>query len=122
MNSPCHIAIVMDGNGRWASKKNKPRKFGHKKGATNIKNIIESCIKNKIKYLTLFALSLDNFSRPKSEISSIFEIFQEFVEINLNNLNKKNIKISFIGEKLNLPRNIKKLIKITQNKTKKITD
>jgi len=111
MNNLSHVAIIMDGNGRWAEKKNKPRSFGHFQGTKNIKNLIPFFIKNKIPYLTLFAFGLDNWNRPKSEISYLFFIFQDFLKKNLNYLLKNNVKIKFIGEKKKLSKNIISLIK-----------
>ena len=91
----------MDGNGRWAKKKNKPRRFGHLQGTRNIKSLIPYFINKKIPYLTLFAFGLDNWNRPKSETSYLFFLFQDFFKKNLNYLLDKNVKIKFIGEKKN---------------------
>jgi undecaprenyl diphosphate synthase len=112
MNTLSHVAIIMDGNGRWAKKKNKSRKFGHFKGTQNIKPIVDHCLKKKIKYLTLFAFALDNWRRPKAEINYLFILFQNFFEENIDSLLKKNIRIRFIGEISKLPIKIKKIIKI----------
>ena len=88
MNTLSHVAIIMDGNGRWANKKNKPRKYGHLQGTKNIKNIIPYFIKNKIPYLTLFAFGLDNWKRPEQEINYLFFFISKFF--------KKKFKL-FIG-------------------------
>jgi len=121
MNALSHVAIIMDGNGRWASKKNQPRKYGHLKGSENIKFIVNYCLKTNIPYLTLFAFGLDNWNRPKSETSYLFFLFEDFLNKNLNYLLENNIKIKFIGESKNLPIKIKKLIfkteKISSDKT-----
>ena len=120
MNTLSHVAIIMDGNGRWASKKNKPRKHGHLKGTENIKNLIPYFIKKKIPFLTLFAFGLDNWNRPKSEISYLFFLFENFLKKNLSYLIEKNVKIKFIGERKKLPSKIltlfKKIEKITKEK------
>ena len=110
MNTLSHVAIIMDGNGRWAIKKKKPRKYGHLKGTENIKRIIPFIIKKKIPFLTLFAFGLDNWNRPKSETSYLFFLFEDFLNKNLNYLIENNVKIKFIGESKNLPIKIKKLI------------
>ena len=110
MNPLSHVAIIMDGNGRWAKKNNSPRKTGHLQGSKNIKNIAEFCIKKKILYLTLFAFSFDNWKRPASEIDYLFYLFENFIKQNLDVLLKKNIKINFIGEKIKISSKIKKLI------------
>ena len=120
MNTLSHVAIIMDGNGRWASKKNKPRKYGPLKGTENIKNLIPYFIKKKIPFLTLFAFALDNWNRPKSEISYLFFLFENFLKKNLSYLIEKNVKIKFIGERKKLPNKIlilfKKIEKITKEK------
>ena len=119
MNTLSHVAIIMDGNGRWANKKNKPRKYGHLQGTKNIKNIIPYFIKNKIPYLTLFAFGLDNWKRPEQEINYLFFLFQDFLKKNLNYLLDNNVKIKFIGEKKKLSKNIIDLIKKIEKLTEK---
>ena len=122
MNTLSHVAIIMDGNGRWAKKKNKPRRFGHLQGTKNIKKLIPFFIKKKIPYLTLFAFGLDNWKRPKSETSYLFFLFQDFLKKNLNYLLKNNVKIKFIGEKKKLSKNIISLIKKVEKLTEKKND
>jgi len=102
MNSLSHIAIIMDGNGRWAKKRNKSRNFGHKAGLLNIKKIIERCIILKIKYLSLYVFSLDNWKRSKSEISYLFKLISDYINRDVDYLLKKKIKIRFLGEKYKL--------------------
>jgi len=119
MNTLSHVAIIMDGNGRWAKKRNKPRRFGHLQGTKNIKNLIPLFIKKKIPYLTLFAFGLDNWSRPKSETSYLFFLFQDFLKKNLNYLLENKVKIKFIGEKKKLSKNIISLIKKVEKLTEK---
>jgi len=119
MNSLSHIAIIMDGNGRWAESKKKSRKFGHLKGSENLKEIINYFIIKKIPYLTLFAFALDNWNRPKTETDYLFNLLKNFIKKNLHIFIKKNIKINFIGEKKNLSNDIKKLLKKTQSLSKK---
>jgi len=114
MNSLSHVAIIMDGNGRWAQKKNKPRRHGHYYGTKNIYKIVNFCLKKKISYLTLFAFGLDNWKRPKSETDYLFFLFQDFIEKNLNLLLKKDIKIKFIGELSLLNETLIYLIKKTE--------
>jgi len=122
MNTLSHVAIIMDGNGRWAKKKNKPRKFGHLHGTKNIKNFIPHFIKKKIPYLTLFAFGVDNWNRPKSETSYLFFLFKDFLKKNLNYLLENNVKIKFIGEKKRLSKNINNLIKKIEKLTEKKKD
>jgi len=119
MNSLSHIAIIMDGNGRWAESKKKSRKFGHLKGSENLKEIINYFIIKKIPYLTLFAFALDNWNRPKTETDYLFNLLKNFIKKNLHIFIKKNIKINFIGEKKNIYKNIKKIQKKNKSLKKK---
>ena len=113
MNKINHVAIIMDGNGRWALKRNKPRNFGHQEGLKNISSLIEFAKKNKIKFLTLFVFSLDNWKRSKKEVNFLFNLLEKFLDKNIDKLIKKKIKIKSIGEK-------KKLSKKLINKIKKV--
>ena len=108
-----HVAIIMDGNGRWALKRNKPRNFGHQEGLKNISSLIDFAKKNKIKFLTLFVFSLDNWKRSKKEVTFLFGLLEKFLDKNINELIKKKIKIKSIGEK-------KKLSKKLVDKIKKV--
>ena len=118
MISPSHIAIIMDGNGRWGLKKYKDRNKGHYFGLKNINKIIKDCIKINIKYLTLYTFSTENWNRPKKEIDYLFFLFKYFYKKNFNKLNKNNIKIKFIGNLKNIPKDLKVIIKKIQDKTK----
>ena len=115
---PSHIAIIMDGNGRWGIKKYNDRNKGHYFGLKNINKVIECCIKLKIKYLTLYTFSTENWNRPKKEINYLFYLFKYFYKKNFNKLNKNDIKIKFIGDLINIPKDLKTIIKKTQTKTK----
>ena len=99
MNKINHVAIIMDGNGRWALKRNKPRNFGHQEGLKNISSLIEFAKKNKIKFLTLFVFSLDNWKRSKKEVNFLFNLLEKFLDKNIDELIKKKIKIKSIGER-----------------------
>ena len=118
MISPSHIAIIMDGNGRWGLKKYNDRNKGHYYGLLNINKVIEHCIKIKIKYLTLYTFSTENWNRPKKEIDYLFFLFKYFYKKNFNKLNKNNIKIKFIGYLKNIPKDLKIIIKKIEDKTK----
>ena len=115
MNKVRHLAIIMDGNGRWAKSKGRTRSFGHKQGLKNLDKIIRVLIKNNIKYLTLYTFSYDNWKRPKKEITNIFILLENYLKKNFNDLKKKNINVSFVGENNKLPQSIRKLIKIYNN-------
>ena len=118
MISPSHIAIIMDGNGRWGLKKYKDRNKGHFFGLQNINKIIKDCLKINIKYLTLYTFSTENWNRPKKEIDYLFFLFKYFYKKNFNKLNKNNIKIKFIGNLKKIPKDLKVIIKKIQDKTK----
>jgi len=115
---PSHIAIIMDGNGRWGLKKYNDRNKGHYHGLQNINKVIEHCIKLKIKYLTLYTFSTENWNRPKKEVNYLFYLFKYFYKKNFNKLNKNNIKIKFIGNLKNIPKDLKVIIKKIHDKTK----
>jgi len=108
----------MDGNGRWGLKKYKDRNKGHYFGLQNINKIIKDCIKINIKYLTLYTFSTENWNRPKKEIDYLFFLFKYFYKKNFNKLNKNNIKIKFIGNLKNIPKDLQVIIKKIQDKTK----
>ena len=119
MISPSHIAIIMDGNGRWGLKKYNDRNKGHYYGLQNINKVIKNCIKLQIKYLTLYTFSTENWNRPKKEIEYLFFLFKFFYQKNFNKINKNNIRIKFIGDLKNIPDDLKVIIKKIQEKTKK---
>ena len=118
-NIPQHIAIIMDGNGRWAKEKGKNRFFGHLKGVKVVKKIVKSAMKINIKYLTLFAFSKENWQRPKKEVEMLMGLFISTIKENQKNFLKNKIKINIIGTISDLPKNcqtaIKEMIDITKN-------
>jgi len=121
MMLPSHIAIIMDGNGRWGLKKYDDRNKGHYYGLQNIDKVIKNCIKLKIKYLTLYTFSTENWNRPKKEIDYLFYLFKYFYKKNFNKISKNNIRIKFIGDLINIPKDLKVIIKKIQKKTQKNT-
>ena len=102
-NLPQHLAIIMDGNGRWAKKKGLPRSIGHKEGAKAVKRVIANCLDFNIPILTLFAFSTENWKRPKKEIAYLLKLFERVLSNEKANLIKNNIKINFIGRLNDLP-------------------
>ena len=116
MNSIKHVAIIMDGNGRWGIKHKKSRNFGHKEGLKTVEKIIKSSIKNKIRYLTLYAFSTENWKRPKKEINFLFNLLENFLLNKVSDLNKQNIKLKVIGKK-NFSSKLTKLLKLSEKKT-----
>ena len=119
MNPVKHVAIIMDGNGRWGIKHKQSRNAGHRAGLNSVQSIIDHSIKKEIKYLTLYTFSTENWKRPKSEINFLFNLLENFLENKIDRLIKKNIKLKFIGEINKLPIKLKKLIKISELKTSK---
>src|SRR6056300_1312939 len=97
MNPLNHVAIIMDGNGRWGLKHKNSRNAGHKQGLKTIEKIINESIKQKIKFLTLYAFSTENWKRPKKEVIYLFNLLEKFLINKLNYLNNRNIKIKIIG-------------------------
>ena len=118
MNLPKHVAIIMDGNGRWGLKKKNSRNFGHKKGLEVVEKIIESAIEQKIKFLTLFVFSTENWKRPISEVNYLFKLLNNYIDKKIQNLINKNIKINIIGDINPFPTSLKSKIKKVQNLTK----
>ena len=99
MNPLNHVAIIMDGNGRWGLKHKNSRNAGHKAGLNTVESVIKQSIKNKIKYLTLFAFSTENWKRPKKEINYLFNLLENFLTNKIDDLHKQNIKLKIIGSK-----------------------
>ena len=117
MNQLNHVAVIMDGNGRWGLKKNKTRNYGHLKGIKTVETVIEASIKNKIPFLTLYTFSTENWKRPEGEINFLFDLIRKSLKKKLNKIIKQGIKINVIGSKKGLPKDIKKTVKFIQNKT-----
>ena len=113
MNSPKHVAIIMDGNGRWGIKKKKSRNYGHKKGIKVVENIIEASIKKKINFLTLFVFSTENWKRPLKEVNFLLKLLENYIENEIQKLTKNDIKINVIGNINSFPSSLKsKLFKV----------
>jgi undecaprenyl diphosphate synthase len=98
MNFPKHIAIIMDGNGRWAKKRLLPRASGHQKGVKAVRKIVKHCADNNVETLTLFAFSSENKNRPKEEVSALFNLFLSVLKLETSKLDKNNIKLKIIGD------------------------
>ncbi len=113
-----HIAIIMDGNGRWAQKRLLPRMMGHKKGITALKTIIKHAHKLNIPYLSVFAFSTENWSRPKEEISFLMKLLYESLNKELQELQQQNIKLKFIGNKEELSVELRQLLLDSEDNTK----
>ena len=116
MNPIRHVAIIMDGNGRWGLKQNKSRNFGHKAGLKTVEKIIKETIRNKIRFLTLYAFSTENWKRPKKEINFLFNLLENFLINRLDELHKQNIKLKIIGIK-NFSTKLNNLLNDSEKKT-----
>jgi undecaprenyl diphosphate synthase len=115
---PAHIAIIMDGNGRWALERGLPRLSGHKAGTENLREVIEACAEFGIKYLTIYAFSTENWNRPEEEIQGLMGIFRTMLDRELNNLHKNGVQLRHIGRldgiDKRLQQKIQEAIKLTQ--------
>jgi len=118
MNPLNHVAIIMDGNGRWGLKYKNSRNAGHKAGLTTVEKIIKETIKNNIKYLTLYAFSTENWKRPKKEVDYLFSLLETFLVRRINELHKQNIKLKIIGVK-NFSSKLNNLLNKSEKKTSK---
>jgi len=114
---PHHIAIIMDGNGRWAKKRGLPRVFGHKKGVQVVKEIVTECRKIGIKVLTLYAFSTENWNRPKKEVNVLMELLYNYLEDELNTMLSNNIRLNAIGDIARLPDWVRKKLEDTIKRT-----
>ena len=118
MNPLNHVAIIMDGNGRWGLKYKNSRNEGHKSGLNTVEKIIKETIKQKISYLTLYTFSTENWNRPKKEINYLFNLLEDFLSKKIKDLHKQNIKLNIIGVK-NFSKKLNKLLKLSEKKTSK---
>jgi len=119
MNPIKHVAIIMDGNGRWGIKNKKSRNLGHKEGLKTVENILKETIKKKIKYLTLYAFSTENWKRPRNEIKYLFSLLENFLINKIDKLNENNIRLRIIGNTNKLLKRLKELLKKSEKITKK---
>ena len=118
MNLLNHVAIIMDGNGRWGLKYKNSRNAGHKEGLKTVEKIIKQTIRHKIKFLTLYAFSTENWKRPKKEINYLFNLLENFLNHRINELHKQNIRLKIIGVK-NFSLKLNKLLNASEKKTSK---
>ena len=118
MNPLKHVAIIMDGNGRWGLKYKNSRNAGHKAGLKTVEKVIKETLKNKIKFLTLFAFSTENWKRPKKEIHYLFSLLENFLINRVEELHKQNIRLKILGSKKFSPK-LNKLLNFSEKKTSK---
>lgn len=114
---PAHVAIVMDGNGRWASARNLPRVSGHQAGVVTVKTIINACIEEHIPTLTLFAFSCENWQRPPQEVSFLMDLFLHTVQSNLEELHGYGVRLRFIGERAAFSQDMQRMMRVSEKQT-----
>ena len=112
-----HIAIIMDGNGRWAQARHRPRVFGHQAGVKTVRRIVEDAADLGVRYLTLYSFSTENWTRPKAEIAALFALLRQYVEDDLETLKKNNVRVRIIGSRTGLKSDLLNLIDRVENQT-----
>jgi len=115
---PRHVAVVMDGNGRWANKRHLPRAAGHKAGVSATRKIVENCAKKGIEALTIFAFSSENWNRPKAEVSSLMSLFVSTITAEVKKLDKKNVRVCFIGDRTRFSEKLQQSIEKSEELTR----
>ncbi len=117
-NLPRHVAIIMDGNGRWAQGKNRPRIFGHRSGAKRVREVVELAGNLGIEHLTLYAFSEENWSRPADEVKGLFRLLTQYLRDEIDRLHENNVRLRGIGNRYKLPAQCRKLLESGEHKTK----
>lgn len=114
---PTHVAIIMDGNGRWAEERNKPRLFGHKAGVDSVRAVVEAARETGICYLTLYAFSTENWQRPPSEVTGLMGLLRTYLEAELRNMLKNDIRLFCLGQRDRLPADVRKVLETVMRET-----
>lgn len=115
---PVHVAIIMDGNGRWAKQRFMPRLEGHRQGAKSVRRAVEFCRRNGIKFLTLYAFSTENWERPESEVSGLMRLLSQFIDTELEEIHQNDIRFRVIGQLERLPESVRQKILAALDKTR----
>ena len=118
---PAHIAIIMDGNGRWARARHRPRIFGHTQGVKTVRRVVEGASEIGIKCLTLYSFSTENWTRPKAEIAALFNLLREYVESDLETLHRRNVRVRILGSRKGLTPDLLELISKVEETTRQNT-
>jgi undecaprenyl diphosphate synthase len=114
---PGHIAVIMDGNGRWAEKKSLPRIAGHRAGLESVRKVVKTADKHGVKYLTLYSFSTENWKRPRAEVEFLFKLMEQRLRSECENFRKNNVKVDFIGKREQLPQVLKKTMADIEKRT-----
>jgi len=122
INIPLHIAIIMDGNGRWARKRGLPRIYGHRAGVKAVRKTIEACLDLGVKYLTLYTFSTENWTRPPDEVMGLMKLFTDVIRKEIKNLKEKKVRVIFIGRREGLPEEVIENMEWVSNETAKFRD
>lgn len=115
---PTHVAIIMDGNGRWAKKRGLPRSMGHRAGTENVRKVVKYCSRNGISYLTIYAFSTENFKRPKNEVGTLMDLLVEYVKKEVNELLENDVRLKFIGDRTLFSQKVQDVIAWGEERTK----
>lgn len=110
LDGPNHVAIIMDGNGRWAQAQGKPRLFGHRAGAKRVREIVNACPDQGVKYLTIFAFSTENWKRTQTEVAGLMMLFRRYIKKETKDLIEQNVRVRFIGDRIKLDKKLVKLM------------
>ncbi len=122
INIPLHIAIIMDGNGRWARKRGLPRIYGHRAGVKAVRRTIEACLDIGVKYLTLYTFSTENWTRPPDEVMGLMKLFTDVIRKEIKNLKEKKVRVVFIGRRDGLPEEVIENMEWVSNETANFRD
>ncbi len=114
---PDHVAIIMDGNGRWAKRRDEPRHKGHRQGVKSVKNIVRACLRNNIRYLTLFAFSSENWKRPRKEVGLLMDLFLVVLDGEIRELDESGVQLRFIGDRNHIPADIQRAMEDAETQT-----
>ena len=116
--NPGHVAIIMDGNGRWATGRGRPRAFGHSRGVEAVRKVVEAAGDLGVRYLTLFSFSTENWNRPADEVGALFELMKRYVEADLESLHRRGVRIRIIGRRDNLSEDLMSIIEKAESRTR----
>jgi len=117
IDGPNHVAIIMDGNGRWAQAQGKPRLFGHRAGARRVREIVNACPDQGVKYLTIFAFSTENWKRTQAEVAGLMLLFRRYIKKETKDLIERNVRVRFIGDRIKLDKKLVTLMDDLENAT-----